>query len=707
MATLVVSPRNSLRQVRSSSSTRTLDDSRAKKLSNRHLPYCPPGAPRSRSRTPVTPPASPPDVKIPDESVLSLLHPADMYTKIHEDHNIYALDAATLHRAITHQASSALPDPKNVFPWLHGLHPDNEMQLAFFLARRKATRNAPQCMRGMTILKVGGDLTKSRLKGAVAPDEVLAAPGAEHQTFYDMDPREGFSVRSFHIQVSKMALVSDIVVYKDEQTPTKDLQELALRCAAAQHWYREKCKKDGYELPEFNTFVVMSPFNHFEKQFPDIVAVDSKGENTGNVMDFFVREKYEMCTMSKASEIARNVWLGPSPDSTCGRTANFIDGKLDFDILIETNDSAALPTHEKLRDVARRSALEAQKMDFPSSGSIMPPSWNHAEIDALLATVQWIYKGANANVVRDHVSDTEDDSDGDVDQNIDGDGDIPMESLGRRKPGCRFLVHCADGYTESSLLGLAYIMYADCLTAHEAWLKMHTQLRRNFFAYHSDVNLLSAIEPRIMQASPKRQGAGIPASPPAPPQWFKRIDGSLPSRVTPYMYLGNLNHANNPELLELLGIHRVLSVGEPIAWPAKRKEQWGRDNLLYVDNIQDNGVDPLTADLDRCLEFIAQGRAQGIATLVHCRVGVSRSATICIAECMKEMKLSLPRAYCFVRARRLNVIIQPHLRFTYELLKWEEEVQIRSGKPVRRELEWQDIAREIAAMNKPYTKGGQ
>jgi len=66
---------------------------------------------------------------------------------------------------------------------------------------------------------------------------------------------------------------------------------------------------------------------------------------------------------------------------------------------------------------------------------------------------------------------------------------------------------------------------------------------------------------------------------------------------------------------------------------------------------------------------------------------------------MRTYNLSFPRAYCFVRARRLNVIIQPHLRFSYELLKWEEK--LRRGK---RELEWADIAREVAAMNKPYAR---
>jgi dual specificity MAP kinase phosphatase len=100
---------------------------------------------------------------------------------------------------------------------------------------------------------------------------------------------------------------------------------------------------------------------------------------------------------------------------------------------------------------------------------------------------------------------------------------------------------------------------------------------------------------------------------------------------------------------------------------------------------------------------------------VHCRVGVSRSATICIAEVMRSLHLSFPRAYCYVRARRLNVIIQPHLRFVYELLKWEEKLQVRRASSsngtddgrlpsFERELEWGDIAREIALMNRPYAR---
>lgn len=46
--------------------------------------------------------------------------------------------------------------------------------------------------------------------------------------------------------------------------------------------------------------------------------------------------------------------------------------------------------------------------------------------------------------------------------------------------------------------------------------------------------------------------------------WFNddRFDGSFPSRVLPFLYLGNLNHAANAYMLHALGVTHVVSVGE-------------------------------------------------------------------------------------------------------------------------------------------------
>ena len=64
------------------------------------------------------------------------------------------------------------------------------------------------------------------------------------------------------------------------------------------------------------------------------------------------------------------------------------------------------------------------------------------------------------------------------------------------------------------------------------------------------------------------------------------------------MYLGNLTHANNPQMLKELGIKRILSVGEPVTWSDKEKEAWGRENLKYVDRVQDNGIDELRTEFE-------------------------------------------------------------------------------------------------------------
>lgn len=636
---------------------------------------------------PETPPASPPNADGAIEASYPTYPPTKCCIPYSDDPPLFTISAHHMAQAIEHMATRPLPNPEQVFPWLHGLHADNHIQLAFFTNRRKSARRVPRCLRGLTIVKTSGDLSKSKLKGAVAPDELLS-PAPDANTFLECDPKEGFSVRNFQIQACKLATVSDIIVYGDDKTSPSETIALARRLSKAQRLVESR---NGFPYGFFNTFMLSDPFSVVQEHYPELVAVDAKGAMTGNVVDFFYWERYEMCAMSKASEFSSNVFLGPTPDPTLDSGCMSVQA---FDVLIEASDVAHVPDPSSLRRF--RSVVEKSSsrrgpfhMEFPSSGSIMPPSWSHAEVDGLMDMCKWIYEMANPHEARRgrRKNSVEDEA-------------IELDDIAKPR---KILIHCTDGYTETSLLGLAYFMYAEGLPVHDAWVQLHRDKGRNFFAYPTDVALLTQIQVRILQESPRFSGNIFHLS---EPNWLSRIDGSLPSRILPYMYLGNLGHANNPELLRELGITRILSVGESLSWPDDVKQQlaWPPENLMMVDRVQDNGVDPLWAEFRRCLEFIEAGKEDGGATLVHCRVGVSRSATICIAEVMNELGLSFPRAYCFVRARRLNVIIQPHLRFTYELLKWEEYQRQRRNEPLRRELEWATVAREIALMNKPYSR---
>lgn len=366
-----------------------------------------------------------------------------------------------------------------------------------------------------------------------------------------------------------------------------------------------------------------------------------------------------MHQMSAATEIAPNVWLGPTPDAALSSPSTGPKGTppsdaLGYDVFIEATDMAALPDKkafgvlETFLDNPKIADDAIPQLEFPGSGSIMPPTWSQAEVDGLMLTCEWIYQQANGAFdkrrtrkdSKAQTTSTGKDQDGDSAM---VDGNIPTPSQGRK-----FLIHCTDGYTETSLLALAYYMYAECVPVHQAYLELHMKHCRNFFSYATDVALLTSIQPRILQASPKGSGIITSIAPPSP-AWLSKIDGSLPSRIMDYMYLGNLGHANNPSLLSELGIGQILSVGEAVSWTEEEKKMWVQsgglpDKVLYVDGVQDNGVDPLTDEFIRCLDFIKKGRQAGTATLVHCRVGVSRSATICIAEVMKELGLSFPRA---------------------------------------------------------------
>lgn len=241
----------------------TLDTSQYKALSipNRHLPHCPTGpSPSSQRRasTPATPPSSPPS-KHSTCQMFSLLNPAHTCLQVSNNPPVYSITASTLATAIDCLATQQFPDPKQVFPWLHGLHPDNEVQLAFFFARRKSLRNAPRCFRGIAIVKVG-ELTKSRLKGALDVEELLSRQVGEGSAFLDIDPRDGFSVRNFHIQAVKMARLSDIVVYGDDDSTQEATLSVAKRIAIAQRDWLEKCPSREADAQTFKAFVVSSKY---------------------------------------------------------------------------------------------------------------------------------------------------------------------------------------------------------------------------------------------------------------------------------------------------------------------------------------------------------------------------------------------------------------------------------------------------------------
>ena len=107
-------------------------------------------------------------------------------------------------------------------------------------------------------MKTGGNLTNSKLKGSISPEEILStcAESDSSPSFIEIDPRDGFSVRNFQIQTCKMATVSDIVVYGDDTTPREHVLNLAKKISQAQRNWREKQRVEGDDPLDFHTFIL-------------------------------------------------------------------------------------------------------------------------------------------------------------------------------------------------------------------------------------------------------------------------------------------------------------------------------------------------------------------------------------------------------------------------------------------------------------------
>lgn len=70
---------------------------------------------------------------------------------------------------------------------------------------------------------------------------------------------------------------------------------------------------------------------------------------------------------------------------------------------------------------------------------------------------------------------------------------------GRDKAGIkrRVLVHCQDGYTESSILVLGYIMSSLSVSLPEAYLHLQNTAGRSFFLYPTDKGLMNRLDQRL------------------------------------------------------------------------------------------------------------------------------------------------------------------------------------------------------------------
>jgi len=112
------------------------------------------------------------------------------------------------------------------------------------------------------------------------------------------------------------------------------------------------------------------------------------------------------------------------------------------------------------------------------------------------------------------------------------------------------------------------------------------------------------------------------------------------TQVLPLLYLGTYSDANATSDLELRNITHILNVAQECpcvetSWPS------GRRVITKQVKLQDSSDEDIARHFDEALDFIHECRMNGEAIIVHCRLGVSRSATIVLAYLMKWGRMNM------------------------------------------------------------------
>ncbi|XP_070820584.1 protein phosphatase Slingshot homolog 1 isoform X2 [Chaetodon trifascialis] len=130
-----------------------------------------------------------------------------------------------------------------------------------------------------------------------------------------------------------------------------------------------------------------------------------------------------------------------------------------------------------------------------------------------------------------------------------------------------------------------------------------------------------------------------------------------------HVYLGSEWNASNLEELQETGVGYILNVTREI-------DNFFPGTFSYHNiRVYDEDATDLLAHWNETYNFIVKAKKNHSKCLVHCKMGVSRSASTVIAYAMKEYGWSLEKAYNFVKQKRS--ITRPNPGFMRQLAEYE------------------------------------
>jgi protein-tyrosine phosphatase len=145
-------------------------------------------------------------------------------------------------------------------------------------------------------------------------------------------------------------------------------------------------------------------------------------------------------------------------------------------------------------------------------------------------------------------------------------------------------------------------------------------------------------------------------------------DASLITRIgNSNIYLGSLENSLNKELHTKLNITAIVSVIQNEHILCDDQEY----SFLHIP-IADSSSVPILDYFKTFEDFIEEQINNNRNILVHCHMGISRSATLLISYLMKKLNMNFKNAYDYVKQKRPQV--DPNFGFCCNLLHYERQL---------------------------------
>ncbi|XP_070772187.1 dual specificity protein phosphatase 13A [Enoplosus armatus] len=146
-------------------------------------------------------------------------------------------------------------------------------------------------------------------------------------------------------------------------------------------------------------------------------------------------------------------------------------------------------------------------------------------------------------------------------------------------------------------------------------------------------------------------------------------------QVWPNLYIGNVAIAQNRKTLQKLGITHVLNAAHSKQGSIGDQNFYGNTCVYFGIPAEDSERFDLSQYFKPAADFIHKAlKGKDGNVLVHCIMGMSRSATLVLAYLMLRQRLSLRDALRRVVQKRA---IYPNQNFLSLLLKLDEQLTLK------------------------------